>query len=291
MAENEAPNRRAPIPNELRLPPVVAAEWLRANLGEVVVADARWYADGRSGLSAYQAGHIAGAIFVDLDRSLSASPSARAGRHPLPDARHFAEEMSRLGVGDGDIVVAYDDAGGIYAARLVWMLRATGHEAAILDGGLPAWAGPTERESAGRPRKSFTAVDWPEDLIVSIDEVGSRSRRLIDARPGERYRGEGEDPFDPRSGHIPGALSVPCRESLDPSGRFFPAETLRQRFEAAGVEDAREVTVYCGSGVTACHDLLAFEWTGLGQGKLFVGSWSQWSNDPQRPVATGADPG
>lgn len=119
---------------------------------------------------------------------------------------------------------------------------------------------------------------------MSIDEVGSRSCKLIDARLGERYRGEGEDPFDPRSGHIPGALSVPCRESLTPSGRFLPAETLRQRFVAAGVKDAREVTVYCGSGVTACHDLLAFEWTGLGRGKLFVGSWSQWSNDPQRPV-------
>jgi thiosulfate/3-mercaptopyruvate sulfurtransferase len=114
---------------------------------------------------------------------------------------------------------------------------------------------------------------------------------LVDARTGERYRGEGEDPLDPRSGHIPGALSVPCRENLDASGRFLPAETLRQRFESAGISDASGVTVYCGSGVTACHDLLAFEWAALGLGKLFVGSWSQWSQDPQRPIATGADPG
>jgi thiosulfate/3-mercaptopyruvate sulfurtransferase len=199
--------------------------------------------------------------------------------------------MSLLGVADDDVVVAYDDAGGIYAARFVWMLRATGHEAAILDGGLAAWTGPVDQARSERPRSRFSAADWPDDRLASIEEVAAGSRMLVDARTGERYRGEGEDPLDPRSGHIPGALSVPCRENLDASGRFLPAETLRQRFESAGISDASGVTVYCGSGVTACHDLLAFEWAALGLGKLFVGSWSQWSQDPQRPIATGADPG
>ena len=121
--------------------------------------------------------------------------------------------------------------------------------------------------------------------------MASGPRTLIDARSGERYRGDVEDPLDPQSGHIPGAVSVPCRENLEASGRFLPVETLRERFESAGVSDAGEVTVYCGSGVTACHDLLALEWAGFGRGKLFVGSWSQWSNDPKRPIATGASPG
>ena len=129
------------------------------------------------------------------------------------------------------------------------------------------------------------------DRLASIEEVASGPRTLIDARSGERYRGDVEDPLDPQSGHIPGAVSVPCRENLEASGRFLPVETLRERFESAGVGDAGEVTVYCGSGVTACHDLLALEWAGLGRGKLFVGSWSQWSSDPRRPIATGASPG
>jgi thiosulfate/3-mercaptopyruvate sulfurtransferase len=287
----EGPDGGAPIRTGLKVPAVVATEWLLANRDDVVVADVRWYTDGRSGFAAYESGHIAGAVFVDLDRALSGPPSAQAGRHPLPEASHFAEAMSRLGVADGDVVVAYDDVGGIYAARLVWMLRATGHAAAILDGGLAAWTGPMDLARSDRPRSRFSVADWPDERLTSIEEVALESRMLIDARSGERYRGEGEDPFDPRSGHIPGALSVPCRENLDASGRFLPAQTLRQRFESAGISDAAEVTVYCGSGVTACHDLLAFEWAGLGLGKLFVGSWSQWSRDPRRPTAAGADRG
>ena len=279
------------MPGELKTPVVVTPDWLRANLGGVVAADARWYSDGRSGLSAYGARHIEGAIFVDLDGCLSGVPSVEAGRHPLPDAARFAEEMSRLGVADDDIVVAYDDAGGIYEARLVWMLRATGHGAAILDGGLAGWTGPMDSVTPQRSRASFTPVPWPCELLASIEEVASGSRMLVDARNGERYRGDGEDPLDPRAGHIPGAVSIPCRENLQPSGEFLPVDLLRQRFADAGVSDAGELIAYCGSGVTACHDLLAFEWAGLGRGRLFVGSWSQWSNDRRRPIATGADPG
>jgi thiosulfate/3-mercaptopyruvate sulfurtransferase len=273
-----------------QLPPVVGPEWLSANLDDVVVADTRWYSDGRSAAAAYESGHIAGAIFVNLDRDLSAPPSREAGRHPLPEPAAFAETMGRLGVSDSDVVIAYDAAGCVYAARLVWMLRATGHSAAVLDGGLAGWAGPVNSESPHREPARFSPVDWPADRLASIDEAASGSRLLIDARSGERYRGEGDDPLDPRSGHVPGAISVPCRENLQPSGRFLPVEVLRRRFESLGVPDAGAVTAYCGSGVTACHDLLALEWAGLGQGRLFVGSWSQWSSDPRRPIATGADP-
>jgi thiosulfate/3-mercaptopyruvate sulfurtransferase len=279
------------VGDDVGFPVLVSPGWLAANLGDVVVADARWYLDGRSGSAAYDAGHIEGAIFVDLDRCLSGPASHEAGRHPLPEPAQFAEAMSLLGIGDGDTVVAYDDVGGIYAARLVWMLRVTGHAAAILDGGLPAWARPMDQVVPSRPRALFSVVSWPADRLASIEEVASGPRTLIDARSSERYRGDVEDPLDPQSGHIPGAVSVPCRENLEVSGRFLPVETLRERFESAGVSDAGEVTVYCGSGVTACHDLLALEWAGFGRGKLFVGSWSLWSSDPKRPIATGASPG
>lgn len=280
MAE---PDERPP------LPPVVEPGWLRANLDDVVVADVRWYPDGRSGSVTHSSGHIRGSIFVDLDRCASGPPSAESGRHPLPEPADFAEAMSRLGVSDGDRVVAYDDAGGIYAARLVWMLRVTGHDAALLNGGLAAWTDPLDDRPAERPPGVFTPVPWPPGRVATIDEVATTKRMLIDARAGERYRGEGDDPLDPRSGHIPGAVSLPCRENLDGSGRFLPVEKLKERFATAGISDAAQVTAYCGSGVTACHDLLALEWAGLGEGSLFAGSWSQWSRDPRRPVATGPD--
>jgi thiosulfate/3-mercaptopyruvate sulfurtransferase len=274
-----------------RLPAVVTPAWLQANLGEVVVVDTRWYADGRTGSAAFASGHIEGAVFVDLDTDLSGPPSDSQGRHPLPEPNRFAQAMASAGISDGDRAVAYDDAGGIYAARLVWMLRVTGHEAALLDGGLAAWGARLEEGTAHRPLGRFTAVAWPAERLASIDDVTASGRLIIDARTAERFRGEGDDPFDPRSGHIPGAISVPCRENLDSSGRFLPVESLRLRFASLGVGDAAEVTAYCGSGVTACHDLLALEWAGLGEGALFVGSWSQWSRDPERPVATGPAPG
>jgi thiosulfate/3-mercaptopyruvate sulfurtransferase len=269
--------------------PVVDAAWLAAHRDAVVVADVRWYLDGRSGPAAYQAGHLPGAVFVDLDRWLSGNATAQDGRHPLPDPQVFAEGMAQLGVGDADTVVAYDDAGGVIAARLVWMLRATGHAAALLDGGLAAWPGPLETAAASPARATFTARPWPEDRLASIDDAADPAFVVLDARDRDRYRG-GPDPVDPRSGHIPGARSLPCRENLDPAGRFLPVEQLRRRLSQVGVDDAASVVSYCGSGVTACHNLIALEHAGLGLGRLYPGSWSQWSRDPAREVATGDAP-
>jgi thiosulfate/3-mercaptopyruvate sulfurtransferase len=271
--------------------PFVSIDWLRDHLDDIVIADCRWYLDGRSGRAAYDAGHIPGAVFVDLDTALTRhADAAAAGRHPLAEPADFAAAMGALGIGDDDTVIAYDDAGGVIAARLVWMLRVIGHQAALLDGGLDAWDGELATAPAVRAPAAFTARDWPVDSLASIEEVADISGRtadasvptLIDARPRERYLGE-PDGVDPRAGHIPGALSVPCRENVDAAGRILPPEELRARF---GVDDAAEVISYCGSGVTACHNLLAMEQAGLGRGRLFPGSWSQWSRDPARPAET-----
>jgi thiosulfate/3-mercaptopyruvate sulfurtransferase len=265
--------------------PFVSIDWLRENLDDVVIADCRWYLDGRSGRAAYDAGHIPGAVFVDLDTALTRhADAATAGRHPLAEPAEFAAAMGGLGIGDDDTVIAYDDAGGVIAARLVWMLRVTGHEAALLDGGLDAWDGEFATAPAVRAPAAFTAREWPADRLATIDDAATAATGtvVIDARPRERYLGE-PDGVDPRAGHIPGALSVPCRENVDEAGKVLPTEELRARF---GVDDATEVISYCGSGVTACHILLAMEQAGLGGGRLFPGSWSQWSRDPARPAET-----
>jgi thiosulfate/3-mercaptopyruvate sulfurtransferase len=266
--------------------PVVSWEWVQAH-PQVVVADVRWYLDGRSGRAAYDAGHVPGAVFVDLDRWLAAHATPAAGRHPLPDPAVFADGMSALGIGDDDTVVAYDDAGGVIAARLVWMLRVTGHEAALLDGGLAAYTGALEHEGAVRGPASFTPRPWPADRLADIDDAADPAHVVLDARNADRFRGE-QDPVDPRPGHIPGARNVPCRANLDPTGRFLPVEELRQRFLDAGVTEDASVVSYCGSGVTACHNLLSLELAGFGPGRLFPGSWSQYSRAAERPVAVGA---
>ena len=183
-------------------------------------------------------------------------------------------------------MVAYDDAGGVVAARLVWMLRATGHEAALLDGGLRAWTGPLEQTEVHRPRASFTPRPWPAERLADLDEVASTDGVVLDARDAERFRGETE-PVDPRAGHIPGARNLPCRSNLDAEGRFLPADVLRERFRAVGVGDGASVISYCGSGVTACHNLLALEHVGFAPGRLYPGSWSQYSHAAERPVAVG----
>jgi thiosulfate/3-mercaptopyruvate sulfurtransferase len=265
--------------------PVVDAAWLSDHRDAVVVCDIRWYLDGRSGADAYAGGHIPGAVFVDLDTDLCAKPSATAGRHPLPEPDAFAAAMGRLGIAGDDLVVAYDDAGGACAARLVWMLRVTGHDAALLDGGLATWHGPLETAAPARTPARFDAVPWPAEHVA--DSVGAASAAvLVDARAAERYRGEVE-PVDPRAGHIPGAVSLPLWGNLDADGRFLPPDALRARFEAAGIRAGGDTVVYCGSGVSACHNVLALERAGLGPARLYPGSWSQWSADPSRPVATG----
>ena len=274
------------LPVTAVIDPVVDLDWARARGDRVVLADVRWYLAGRSGREAYQAGHLPGAIFVDLDRVLAGPPSPADGRHPLPDPATFAAEMAALGVGDEDVVVAYDDAGGVMAARLVWMLRVTGHDAALLDGGFTAYSGSLDRDRPRRPRAVFTARPWPADRLAGIEDASDSSNVVLDAREPARFRGETES-VDPRPGHIPGARNLPCRDNVDADGRFRPVGELRERFAAAGVTDGAEVISYCGSGVTACHNLIALEYAGLGRGRLYPGSWSQYSADPARPAAVG----
>jgi thiosulfate/3-mercaptopyruvate sulfurtransferase len=198
--------------------------------------------------------------------------------------------MQRLGIGDADTVVGYDDAGGTVAARLVWMLRATGHDAALLDGGITTWTGPLERgRGSAVPPGDFRPRPWPAGRLVGLDDLDGDPGILLDARDGDRYRGEWE-PVDPRAGHIPGARSLPCRGNLRADGTFLPAEELRRRFADLGVESGAEVVSYCGSGVTACHNLLSLERAGFSPGRLYPGSWSQYSHSG-RPGATGPDRG
>jgi thiosulfate/3-mercaptopyruvate sulfurtransferase len=283
----------------VRLPgPVVDEVWLRRGMEDpsLVVADVRWYPDG-SGRARFEEGHIPGAVFVDVDSDLASSKTKESGRHPLPSPEAFAEAMERAGIGEEEPVVAYDDAGGSNAARLWWMLAVTGHQAAVLDGGLQAWKGPLG-SGPSKPRPGgarFTPRQWPRERIVDAGTV-DRLRRdsgalVLDARAPERYRAESE-PIDPVAGHIPGARNAPWSENLDPrTGRFRSPEDLRRRYEARGVEQGRQVVAYCGSGVTSCHDLLALELAGIRGAKLYVGSWSEWITDPSRPVAEGSQPG
>lgn len=265
--------------------PVVSAEWLEGNRAAVVLADVRWYLDGRDGRAAYAAGHLPGAVFVDLERWLAA-PAGTGGRHPLPAPEVFAEGMSLAGIGDGDRVVAYDDQGGVIAARLVWMLRVLGEPAALLDGGLNAGGVDLECGEVKPARARFSPRPWPPQELADAGAASDPANLVIDAREPARFRGELE-PVDPRAGHIPGARSLPCRENLDRRGRLLPVALLRERFTAAGWNGTAPVVSYCGSGVTACHNLIVMEHAGLGRGRLYPGSWSQYSQDENLPVATG----
>jgi thiosulfate/3-mercaptopyruvate sulfurtransferase len=242
-------------------------------------ADVRWYLDGRSGRAAYDTGHLPGAVFVDVDTMLAGPPSRAAGRHPLPDPDAFARTLQTLGIEGSSVVVAYDDAGGRVAARLVWMLRAVGVAAALLDGGIDAWEGPLSTQAPAIVPSSFAARPWPADRLASPDDAADPALRVLDARAPERYRGEVE-PIDPVAGHIPGAENVPAASLLGADGRFLPRDQLRARLEGADV-------VYCGSGVNASLLVLAAEHAGLPAPRLYPGSWSQWSGDPSRPVARG----
>lgn len=253
--------------------------------GQVVFADVRYYLDGRRGRDAYDQGHLPGAIFVDVDRDLAAHAAPPTeGRHPLPDPAVFAARMAELGVGDEDLVIAYDDSGGVMAARLVWMLRATGREAALLNGGLAAYPGRLETEPPGRTPAVFSVRPWPAERLATMDEAADPANAVVDARAPERFRGETE-PIDPRAGHIPGARNVPCRDHVAADGTFKPADEVRRNFAAVGITEGTDVISYCGSGVTACHNLLALEHAGLGVGRLYPGSWSAYSNT-DRPAAT-----
>ncbi|WP_245633154.1 sulfurtransferase [Luteipulveratus mongoliensis] len=269
--------------------------WCEEHLGDAVLVDARWYWD-RPGREAYEDGHVPGAVFVDLDGDLSSDPSDKAGRQPFPEPGAFAEAMGRAGIDGSRPVVAYDDAGGVIASRLVWMLRLLDLDAAVLSGGLAAYPGSLESGSVQPERADFRVRPWPAQQLLTTEDVARTGPQLIDARPANRYRGDdpevdaslGRVPeADPRRGHIPGAINVPCRGHLDDDGAVKPPEHIRATFLAAGIDDASDVVSYCGAGVTACHNLLAMEYAGLGRGRLYPGSWSAWSRDLALPVETG----
>lgn len=272
--------------------PVVTIDRLREG-PPALVADLRWYLDGRPGRAAYEAGHLPGAVYVDVEADLSRHDlPPTEGRHPFPTAQAFSVTMGRLGIGDEVPVVAYDDSGGGTAARLVWMLRILGHDAALLDGGLQAWDAELETgPGVPRPAARFTPRPWPLERFVTADEIArlatSPDAVVFDARAAERYRGETE-PVDPRAGHIPGARNLPWTTNLDPvTARFRPAAELASVYADAGANSAHTIVCYCGSGVSACADLLGLERAGFGGARLFVASWSGWSNNPERKVATG----
>jgi thiosulfate/3-mercaptopyruvate sulfurtransferase len=242
------------------------------------VLDARWYLSGKRGIDEHASGHLPGAAFVDLDRDLSAPKGEGPGRHPLPSARSFAAVLARLGVTATTTVVAYDDAGGAIAARVWWLLRHFGIDrGAVLDGGIDAW------KQAGVARTN-DVVDKR-----AVDALRTEARAaILDARAAERFEGKSEL-VDARPGHIPGARSAPFAGNLTaPGGTFLDRDALAARFAGAGVHPGETVVCYCGSGVTACHNLLALSLTGRDDALLYEGSWSDWAADATLPAATGA---
>lgn len=280
--------------------PLVSTEWLAAHVADpdLRVVDVRWYLDPtRHGREAYASGHIPGAVFLDVDRDLSAPGGARGGalgRHPWPSPEQVERVLSGIGIGPATTVVAYDDQAGAVAARLWFLLRAHGHEhAAVLDGGIVKW------RAEGRPIDTAVPTVAPSAFVAHVVpgkvltkaamSAQSAEALVLDARAPERYRGEVE-PIDPRAGHIPGATNAPFAANLtrDAVPVLRPASELREHYAALGAA-AKEPIVYCGSGVTACHDLLALEVAGFA-GKLYAGSWSEWSSDPALPVAKGEEP-
>ena len=275
--------------------PLISVADLAARINDpgVRVADMRWYlGEPGAGRAAYDAGHVPGAIHVDLDRELT---GPGPGRHPLPSPSDLARRLGRLGIGDEHLVVAYDDVGGWVAARLWWMLDVLGHHrVAVLDGGYPAWVGaglPVETETPAWPMSRLSlAGHWSR--VVDRDGLRPRlgSAVLLDARSGPRYRGDVE-PVDPVAGHIPTAVNAPTDGNIGPDGRFLGPELLRERFAALGAgADDREVVTSCGSGVSACHNALALRIAGLPDPILYPGSWSDWSTAGY-PAATGPEPG
>lgn len=258
-----------------------------------VIVDCRFSLDDpQRGPREYAAGHVSGAVYANLDEDLSGCVHPGVtGRHPLPPLDEMIETFSSMGIGDGVQVVAYDDAGGAFAARLWWMLHFCGHDAvAVLDGGWPRWIASElpvrygEERNAPRSFRARPRHEWIVDAS-QVDEARLKPDwHVIDAREPERYRGEFE-PIDPVAGHIPGAKSAPYRQNLDPDGTFLPPPELRRRFESIiGEAPPARVVSYCGSGVTAAHNLLAMAHAGLGYGRLYPGSWSEWITDSARPV-------
>jgi len=261
--------------------------------GQLRLLDVRWRLDRPDGRPDFLAGHIPGALYVDLDTQLARHGEPGDGRHPLPPADRFQRDARSWGIDPGDTVVVYDDLKNLSAARAWWLLRYGGiDDVRLLDGGLSAWraAGlPLDTGEPAAPAPGSVTLAYGALPVVTIDQAAAfpGAGVLLDARAGERYRGEVE-PIDPRAGHIPGARSAPTTENLDADGRFLPPEQLRARFATLGVEPGTPVAAYCGSGVTAAHEVVALALAGF-DAALFPGSWSQWANHPERPVAVGSE--
>ena len=272
------------------IPPFVDAEFVAAH-PEAVLADVRWYLDGRDGKAAFETGHIADAVWVDLDHQLAGHglPDTE-GRHPFPTPADFATSMGSLGIANDTIVVAYDDTGGLTAGRLAVMLRMLGCDATVLIGGLAAWTGPVDSGAGRKPEPAiFRPADWPSDRLADADDVASiiaAGGSAIDARSHERFLGDVVQ-IDKRPGHIPGARSAPWSEALDADTSPRPPADLREHYRQLGIDGEHEVVAYCGSGVSACMNVLAMEHAGLAAPRLYVASWSGWSADPNREAATG----
>jgi thiosulfate/3-mercaptopyruvate sulfurtransferase len=276
---------------------LVSAEMLAAEMASErppVLLDVRWNLGGPPGLDEYRLGHIEGARFVDLDVDLAAPPARGRGRHPLPEATVFEAAMRRCGVNDDSAVVVYDAGGGLSAARAWWLLRHAGHDdVRLLDGGVAAWTAAALPLTTTEPSGAVGAMVVRSGAMPVLDATSAaalaRAGVLLDARSGERYRGEVE-PVDPVAGHIPGARSAPTAANLGGGGTFLSGATLRDRFESLGAGAGVAVGAYCGSGVTAAHEVLALALAGI-PAALYPGSWSEWISDPSRPVAAGPESG
>lgn len=277
---------------------LVSTDDLARHLGDPnwVVVDCRFtLTDPEAGRQAYLKGHIPGACYAHLDEDLSAPIGPGSGRHPLPDVNALTERLCRWGIGVNKQVVVYDDAFGAMAVRLWWLLRWLGHPGvALLDGGWPKWVRehrPTTQEVCAAECKGACASLPERSMYATADEVmaasASGSRLILDARPERRFSGEYE-PLDPVAGHVPGAVNWNFEENLDLDGTYLPPEALRENYQALLKGRApSEVIHMCGSGVTACHNILAMEVVGLSGSRLYVGSWSEWITDPSRPIALG----
>lgn len=276
--------------------PLVDAATLAGELAGArppVVLDVRYVALTGPDLAAYRAAHIPGAVFVDLDRELAGVVGPGTGRHPLPDVAVLQAFARSWGMCDDSSVVVYDDGPAMAASRAWWLLRWAGHDdVRVLDGGLAAWVAAGGRTSTEAPEPDYGDVTLRADQMPVVDvadvPAAVRDGVLFDVRAGERYRGETE-PIDPVAGHVPGAVNAPAPGNIGADGRFLAPDVLRERFAGLGWRDGAPVTAMCGSGVVAAQTVLALATAGI-PARLFVGSWSQWVSDPDRPVATGATP-
>ncbi|MEF2967835.1 sulfurtransferase [Paenibacillus sp. M1] len=279
---------------------IVSKQWLLARIYEpdLVIVDCRFdLADKEAGVAAYRESHIPGAVYLDLERDLSAPVSEHGGRHPLPDPQELADKLSKAGISNQSRVVAYDDQGGMYAARLWWLLGWLGHQdAAVLDEGFSAWA------SGGYPVTAETRIVVPgafvpniqQDRVADVNHIrqslGNDRVLLVDSRALSRYKGE-EEHLDAKAGHIPGAINRFWKDVLDDRGAWKAEPALREQFAPVikALDDGRETIVYCGSGVSACPNVLALHRLGYTQVKLYTGSWSDWISYPENPVSTGEE--